>query len=35
MPDIATKLISLSKLDGMPLTARWIVDSMQEKEQAA
>lgn len=33
MTDIATKLISLSHLDGMPLTARWIVDNLQEKEK--
>lgn len=33
MPDIATKLKSLAHLDGMPLTARWIVDNLQEKEQ--
>lgn len=32
MPDIATKLISLAHLDGMPLTARWIVESLQDKE---
>ncbi|MFW5940781.1 MAG: 2-oxoacid:acceptor oxidoreductase subunit alpha [Chloroflexota bacterium] len=35
MPDLATKLVSLAHLDGMPLTARWIVDNLQEKEQAA
>ncbi len=35
MPDIATKLISLAHLDGMPLTARWIVDNLQEKERSA
>ncbi|HSM56881.1 MAG TPA: 2-oxoacid:acceptor oxidoreductase subunit alpha [Candidatus Sulfomarinibacteraceae bacterium] len=35
MPDLATKLVSLAHLDGMPLTARWIVDNLQEKEQTA
>ena len=35
MPDIATKLISLAHLDGMPLTARRIVESLQEKEMSA
>lgn len=35
MPDIATKVISLAHLDGMPLTARWIVESLQEKEMSA
>lgn len=33
MPEIATKLISLAHLDGMPLTAHWIVEALQEKEQ--
>ncbi|MCP4417538.1 MAG: 2-oxoacid:acceptor oxidoreductase subunit alpha [Chloroflexi bacterium] len=28
MPEIATKLISLAHLDGMPLTARWVVDAI-------
>ena len=34
MPDMATKLVSLAHLDGMPLTARWVVEAIQEKEQA-
>lgn len=34
MPDLATKLVSLAYLDGMPLTARWIAEAIQEKEQA-
>lgn len=34
MPDIATKMISLAHLDGMPLTARWIVEAIAEKEQS-
>jgi 2-oxoglutarate ferredoxin oxidoreductase subunit alpha len=34
MPDIATKLISIAHLDGMPLTARWLVAAIEEKEQA-
>lgn len=33
MPDIATKLVSLAHLDGFPLTARWIVESIEEKEK--
>lgn len=33
MPDIATKLVSLAHLDGLPLTARWIVDSIQDREK--
>jgi 2-oxoglutarate/2-oxoacid ferredoxin oxidoreductase subunit alpha len=33
MPDMATKLISLAFLDGMPLTARWVVDHLLEKEK--
>lgn len=33
MPDIATKLVSLAHLDGLPLTARWIVESIEEKEK--
>jgi 2-oxoglutarate ferredoxin oxidoreductase subunit alpha len=32
MPDLATKLISVAYLDGMPLTARWIVEAIEEKE---
>ncbi|MDT8307820.1 MAG: 2-oxoacid:acceptor oxidoreductase subunit alpha [Anaerolineae bacterium] len=33
MPDIATKLTSFAFLDGMPLTARWVVESLLAKEQ--
>jgi 2-oxoglutarate ferredoxin oxidoreductase subunit alpha len=32
MPEIATKLISLAHLDGMPLTARWVVDAILDGE---
>ncbi len=32
MPEIATKLVSLAHLDGMPLTARWVVDAISESE---
>ncbi|HSH04634.1 MAG TPA: 2-oxoacid:acceptor oxidoreductase subunit alpha [Anaerolineae bacterium] len=32
MYDIATKLKSIAFLDGMPLTARWIVDTLTEME---
>lgn len=28
MPEMATKLISLAHLDGMPLTAHWVVDAI-------
>jgi 2-oxoglutarate ferredoxin oxidoreductase subunit alpha len=28
MPEMATKLLSLAHLDGMPLTARWVVDAI-------
>jgi 2-oxoglutarate/2-oxoacid ferredoxin oxidoreductase subunit alpha len=34
MPDLAPKLISLAHLDGMPLTAHWVVEALQNKEQA-
>ena len=33
MPEMATKLISLSHMDGMPLTARWVQEAIAEKEQ--
>ena len=33
MPEMATKLVSLAHLDGLPLTARWIVESIQEEEK--
>lgn len=32
MPEIATKLVSLAYLDGMPLTARWVVEAILESE---
>lgn len=32
MPELATKLHSLAFLDGMPLTARWVVDAITEAE---
>lgn len=32
MPEMATKLISLAYLDGMPLTARWVVEAISEAE---
>jgi 2-oxoglutarate ferredoxin oxidoreductase subunit alpha len=32
MPEIATKLVSLAYLDGMPLTARWVVEAILERE---
>ncbi|MCI0395589.1 MAG: 2-oxoacid:acceptor oxidoreductase subunit alpha [Chloroflexi bacterium] len=33
LPDLATKMISLAHLDGMPLTARWLVEAILDKEQ--
>ncbi|MCA9969554.1 MAG: 2-oxoacid:acceptor oxidoreductase subunit alpha [Anaerolineales bacterium] len=33
MPELAPKLTSLAYLDGMPLTARWIVEAIEEREQ--
>lgn len=32
VPAMATKLVSLAHLDGMPLTARWVVESIHEQE---
>jgi 2-oxoglutarate ferredoxin oxidoreductase subunit alpha len=32
-PDFANRIISVSHCDGLPLTARWIADSILEKEQ--
>lgn len=29
MPEMATKLVSLAHLDGMPLTAQWVVDAIR------
>jgi 2-oxoglutarate ferredoxin oxidoreductase subunit alpha len=31
-PELAMKLVSLAHLDGMPLTAKWIVDAYSAKE---
>jgi 2-oxoglutarate/2-oxoacid ferredoxin oxidoreductase subunit alpha len=31
-PEVALKLVSLAHLDGMPLTAKWIVDAYSAKE---
>jgi 2-oxoglutarate ferredoxin oxidoreductase subunit alpha len=33
LPQYAAKLVSLAHCDGLPLTARWIVESFQEKEK--
>ncbi len=30
LPDLANKLVSLAHLDGMPLTARWVVDALRK-----
>lgn len=35
MPDLAMKLTSLAFLDGLPLTARWVVENLLEKENGA
>ncbi len=35
LPELATRLISLAHLDGMPLTARWVVEAIEAREQAA
>ncbi len=32
MPEMATKLVSIAHLDGMPLTARWIVEAIEGKQ---
>jgi 2-oxoglutarate/2-oxoacid ferredoxin oxidoreductase subunit alpha len=33
MPEMATKLHSLAFMDGMPLTARWVVEAIQNSKQ--
>jgi 2-oxoglutarate ferredoxin oxidoreductase subunit alpha len=33
MPELATKLISLAHLDGLSLTARWVQEAIEAKEQ--
>jgi 2-oxoglutarate ferredoxin oxidoreductase subunit alpha len=33
VPDRATTLISLAHIDGLPLTAQWVVDAFQAKEE--
>jgi 2-oxoglutarate ferredoxin oxidoreductase subunit alpha len=33
LPELATRLISLAHIDGMPLTARWIMESIKQKEK--
>ena len=33
LPEVATRLESLALLDGMPLTARWVVEAIQAAEQ--
>ena len=32
-PDLATKIIPMAYLDGMPLTARWMTETLLEKEE--
>ncbi len=34
MPDCAANLVSVAKLDGLPLTAQWVVDQVLERERA-
>lgn len=31
LPEMATKLVSLAYLDGMPLTARWVTEAIEEQ----
>jgi 2-oxoglutarate ferredoxin oxidoreductase subunit alpha len=31
-PDMANKIVAVNKCDGLPLTARWITDSIMQKE---
>jgi hypothetical protein len=33
IPDCSLQLISLSHLDGLPLTAKWVVDQIIAKEE--
>ena len=33
LPELATKLTPLAHLDGMPLTAKWVVEAIKAKEQ--
>ena len=33
LPGLATRLVPLAHLDGMPLTARWVVDALMAQEQ--
>ncbi|MDZ7703839.1 MAG: hypothetical protein U5L04_05055 [Trueperaceae bacterium] len=35
MPELATKLVSLAHLDGMPLSAKWVVDAINTREASA
>jgi 2-oxoglutarate ferredoxin oxidoreductase subunit alpha len=32
-PELATKVVSLAKCDGLPLSARWIMEAIQEQER--
>jgi 2-oxoglutarate ferredoxin oxidoreductase subunit alpha len=32
-PDRATSLLSIAKVDGMPLTARWLAESLRRAEE--
>jgi 2-oxoglutarate ferredoxin oxidoreductase subunit alpha len=32
-PEYATRVVSLAKCDGLPLSARWIMESIQEQER--
>jgi hypothetical protein len=33
-PQFATKFVSITKHDGLPLNARWVNESIQAKEQS-
>jgi 2-oxoglutarate ferredoxin oxidoreductase subunit alpha len=32
LPELATRFMSLAHLDGMPLTARWVVEALMARE---
>jgi len=32
-PELTARLVSLAKCDGLPLSARWIMESIMEQER--
>ena len=32
-PELATKMVSLAHLDGLPLSARWVIDAFQAQKE--